>query len=100
MKKKNIFMRVLATGLILAVGLWFFLAIGNLNYSELGRAQLEEAVRRSAVACFAAEGRYPPSLDYLKEHYGLQIDERRYVVFYEVYAENLMPDIVVLEKSV
>ncbi len=74
------------------------------NSLDSGRAeedlrQLEETVRRSCVACYAAEGVYPPSLDYLKEHYGLQIDEERYTVKYSAFAENLMPDITVLENA-
>ncbi len=74
------------------------------NSLDSGRAeedlrQLEETVRRSCVACYAAEGMYPPSLDYLKEHYGLQIDEERYTVKYSAFAENLMPDITVLENA-
>ena len=69
---------------------------------ENGRAeedmrQLEEAVRRGCVACYAAEGGYPSDLDYLKEHYGIQIDETRYTVYYNIFASNLMPDITVLE---
>ena len=39
------------------------------------------------------------SVDYLKEHYGLQIDERRYTIRYMAFAENLMPDITVLENA-
>lgn len=61
--------------------------------------QVEEALRRSCVACYAAEGVYPPSLEYLQEHYGLQVDETRYTVHYSVAAENLMPDITVLEND-
>jgi len=61
--------------------------------------QLEQALRRSCVACYAAEGIYPPDLDYLKEHYGLQVDETRYTVRYSVIAENLMPDITILENE-
>ena len=34
----------------------------------------------------------------MKEHYGIQIDEERYLVRYEIFAENLMPDITVVEK--
>jgi len=84
----------------LAVLLWFFTAVYNLqaDQKETGRAQLEQAVRRSAVACYAAEGIYPPDTAYLQEHYGLQIDTKRYVVVYEIFAENLMPEITVLEK--
>ena len=61
--------------------------------------QLEEALRRSCAACYAAEGVYPPDLDYLRDHYGLQIDEERYTVKYSVFAENLMPDFTVLENT-
>ena len=39
------------------------------------------------------------TLDYLREHYGIRIDENRYIVFYEVFAENLMPEITVLLKE-
>ena len=66
--------------------------------SEQGRRQLEESLRRAAVTCYATEGLYPPTLNYLEEHYGIQIDRTRYAVFYEIFAENLMPDITVLEK--
>ena len=60
--------------------------------------QLEEALRRTAVSCYAAEGVYPPTLEYMEEHYGIQIDRTRYTVHYEVFATNIMPDITVLDK--
>ena len=79
---------------------WFFSAVFHLRdgQKQEGRQQLEEALRRAAVACYAAEGVYPPMLNYLTEHYGVQVDADRYTVFYEVFAENLMPEITVLEK--
>lgn len=75
-----------------------------LDSLDSGRAeedlrQLEETLRRGCVACYAAEGVYPPSIDYLKDHYGLQVDEARYTVRYSAFAENLMPDITVLENA-
>ena len=75
-----------------------------LNSLDSGRAeddqrQLEETLRRGCVACYATEGIYPPDLEYLKEHYGLQVDEERYTVHYSAIAENLMPDITVLENT-
>ena len=100
MKKKTWGSLVLVTlALVLLVG--FFLALGNLKqgYTREGRQQLEETLRRAAVACYATEGVYPPTLDYLVQHYGIQINEERYTVFYEVFAENLMPEITVLEKE-
>ena len=57
---------------------------------------LEEALRRTAVACYAAEGIYPPDVAYMQQHYGLQYDTDRYTVRYVRFASNLMPDITVL----
>jgi hypothetical protein len=85
----------------LAAALCFFTALSNLENGrdDQGRRQLEEALRRSAVACYAAEGIYPPDLAYMEERYGLQIDTDRYTVYYDVFASNLMPDITVLENE-
>lgn len=102
MKKKTLRIGpVLLLPAMLAVLLLFLSALSNLSGGRRseGRQQLEEAVRRSAVACYAAEGIYPPSLDYLEEHYGLQVDRTRYTVVYDVFASNLMPDVTVLENG-
>ena len=65
--------------------------------SMKGAAQLETSIRRSVVACYASEGVYPPDIEYLENNYGLQIDHNKYFVRYSVFAENLMPDITVIE---
>lgn len=92
---------VLVAGVLSALLLWFFPAVNHLSAGqhEEGRAQLEMALRRATVACYATEGIYPPTLDYLKQHYGIQIDKSRYSVFYEIFADNLMPEITVLVKE-
>ncbi len=104
-KKKNGFWGLIR-GLLLpaaavAALLWFATAVDGLNTgrAEEDLRQLEETLRRGCVACYAAEGAYPTSLDYLKERYGVQIDEERYTVYYSAFAENLMPDITVLENT-
>ena len=66
---------------------------------EKGREILESSVSRTVMACYAAEGVYPPDIEYMKEHYALQINEEKYKVIYSVFAENLMPEITVLERS-
>ena len=81
-----------------AVLLCFATAVESLDSGrvEEDMRQLEETLRRGCVACYAAEGMYPPDLEYLEEHYGIQIDEERYYVFYDGFASNLMPDITVI----
>lgn len=61
--------------------------------------QLEEALRRSCATCYAAEGVYPPNLEYLEDHYGIRVDEERYAVFYTAFADNLMPEITVVVRK-
>lgn len=61
-----------------------------------GEITLRNAISRATVQCYAIEGRYPPSVEYLEEHYGVQIDRARYHVFYEGFASNIMPDITVI----
>ena len=91
---KNLLMPLAA----LAVVIFFAAALEGLDrgQADKGLDQLETALRRGCVSCYATEGVYPPTLEYLQEHYGVQIDRRRYKVYYEVFAENLMPNITVL----
>jgi len=79
----------------------FLLALSRLDSgsTEVQRQQLEDSIRRACVACYASEGVYPPNLSYLEQHYGLQVDTTRYTVFYDIFAENLMPDITVVNSS-
>ena len=90
--------KTLAAGLILLVFL-FGLSRLDRGSSELQRQQLEDSIRRTCVACYATEGVYPPNLEYLQQHCGLQVDQSRYTVFYEIFAENLMPEITVVSNE-
>ena len=92
---------ILLVPAVLLVLMMFMTALSNLETGRRseGREQLEDAVRRAAVACYAAEGIYPPDLEYLEEHYGIQVDRDRYTVMYDVFASNLMPDVTVLENE-
>ena len=51
---------------------------------------------RACIQCYAIEGRYPPSVEYLEENYGIQIDHDKYNVFYDGFASNIMPEITVI----
>lgn len=57
---------------------------------------LKNAVIQSAVHCYSVEGAYPESLDYLKKHYGITWDEKKYKVSYVVVAKNIRPEVEVI----
>lgn len=64
-----------------------------------GAETLRNAVTRACVQCYAIEGRYPPDVAYLEENYGIQIDRRRYHVFYNGFASNIMPEITINQAA-
>ena len=103
MKRKNLkrlLPGILIPLLVAALLICFLSGISNvtLGHSQERKKHLEDVLREAAVACYAAEGIYPPDLAYLEDHYGVQIDWRHFTVSYTAIAENLMPDITVLKK--
>ena len=95
-----------AFGILLPIG--FFAAVVylfNIGVGHLTQANEEEAleaarvaVTRAAVQFYALEGRYPPSLDYLVDRFGIQLDEERFIFHYDAFASNIMPQITVLPR--
>lgn len=80
--------------LAIAILLWGVSAVrSSSDNSQID--SLRQAILRSAVHCYAMKGRYPESLDYIKEHYGINWDPDKYLVDYEVTGANLMPDITI-----
>lgn len=67
--------------------------------SEETQKNLEQALRRSIIRCYAMEGAYPESLSYLKEHYGLLYDESLYFVDYQPHGTNILPEITIIPKG-
>ncbi len=80
-----------------------FVILGTTNLqaqvSDESAKVLEDAIRRATVQCYALEGAYPESVDYLVDNYSVRIDKARYNVFYEGFASNVMPNITVVPKE-
>ena len=90
---------VIALLLVLTAGACFWYA--QLTESESraeGAAAVKQTVEQTALQCYVVEGAYPPDLDYMQEHYGLQINHEAYYVTYEAFASNLPPTIKVTER--
>jgi hypothetical protein len=66
---------------------------------DQGTVLANSALKKALLTCYAVEGSYPADIDYLKEHYYLNIDENKYYVTYNSIGSNIMPEINVTEKK-
>lgn len=69
------------------------------DISEESAVAIREAVERTARQCYVVEGVYPPSLEYLEENYGLQVNKADFYVKYDAFASNLPPTVVVTGRK-
>lgn len=100
-KKKNSHSLLISVLLfLLAAGLFY---VGTDTWSDTTskaqKASLEQTLQESIVHCYCVEGRYPESLAYLKENYGISYDKNRFYVDYQPVGENIMPDLTVIERT-
>ena len=94
-QNKGLFLAMVVFALLVVLFLFFLLTATQRNEAN-EREMMSDALRRAIVTCYSVEGKYPPSLDYIYENYGVRIDESRYVVFYDVIAANVMPSVDVI----
>lgn len=81
--------------------LYFIYALGTISTETVDRQEqsLNIAINRSIVSCYCVEGTYPPSLDYIKEHYGLIYDDDTFFVDYTAIGSNIYPDVTVMRRG-
>ncbi|MEI3405315.1 MAG: hypothetical protein V8Q79_01760 [Christensenellales bacterium] len=60
---------------------------------------VENTIRNYAVQCYALEGFYPGTLQYLEDNYTLELNRKQYVYHYRFIGSNMMPEISVFEKE-
>ncbi len=92
---------IAATALFVCAAALFIFVLSRTDATSRARQeeQLEQALIRAAVTCYAVEGRYPEDLDYISEKYGVTVDAARYTVSYDIIGSNLMPVINVSAKE-
>ncbi|MEG0842380.1 MAG: hypothetical protein RSF69_07585 [Erysipelotrichaceae bacterium] len=61
--------------------------------------QVEAVIQKSISECYAMEGRYPKDFEYLKKHYQIHINSKRYKVYYQYQGENMIPIVDIIEKE-
>lgn len=71
-----------------------------LNYSQsVDLKRVEDTISQLCLKCYSIEGRYPPDIEYLKENYGLLLNDEQYQVVYYYEGANLEPFIKVWQKE-
>lgn len=96
-------LRDAASPVLLTLAIFLIIFFGLRQADTSSRAEglrvLKEGILNAAVRCYAVEGSYPDDLSYLEERYGVFIDTTKYVVHYDVFASNMLPDITVIENQ-
>jgi hypothetical protein len=99
-EKKNI--SVWAAPLLMVLVL-VLLSVTSSRISDSNQARekelLSRALERSITQCYALEGAYPPSLDYLTDNYGLTYDRDHFFIDYQYIGSNLRPDTTIIERK-
>lgn len=78
--------------------------IGSLG-SFMGKSQeksaesIKKSLMKACIQCYALEGSYPESLEYLSDHYGVQLDKEKFFYHYEIFASNMSPTINVIPRG-
>ena len=72
--------------------------LGSSN-AERTEDSLRSAMERDIMHCYALEGFYPPSLEYIEEHYGLTYDASLYIVDYQPVGNNIYPNYTIIKKG-
>ncbi len=86
-----------ATVLILAI-FAFSVSSFSRTAAEEQKHNLETALRKGIMQCYALEGRYPESLSYLLENYPIYYDPDAFYIDYQVVGQNLSPAVSVIAK--
>ena len=81
---------------IIGVFLFYIGSISDRSGSE-SKKVTEQAIRRALVRCYAIEGVYPSSVDYLEKNSGVLIDHSRYEVNFQTVGANVIPAVQLIE---
>ena len=100
-RQKYVWKAIVLPALLCAAILTIF-ALGVYKFNELSLEQDRQltyaAIQKATVQCYADEGRFPASVDYLVEHYNVNIDYDHFMVTYDCAAANVSPNIAVFRK--
>ncbi|WP_050635545.1 hypothetical protein [Candidatus Stoquefichus sp. SB1] len=69
------------------------------SYSENEDLQrISDTIYQLSLKCYSIEGKYPQDIHYLKDYYGLLVNEDDYHILYHYEGDNIQPTIHVYKK--
>ena len=87
---------------LICVAMVVLLIVVVIRFNNMSMEQDQEltyaAIHKAAVQCYADEGRFPSTLEYLEKNYGVHIDRDNFLVTYDCAAANVFPNISVFRK--
>lgn len=89
---------MLAVALVIVIACAAAMDVFRVDAERTRTEEIRKAVIDACIQCYALEGSYPPSLEYLEKHYGLMLNRDEYYYYYEVFASNVMPTVEVYKK--
>ena len=92
---------VLALCIFIAVIVIFYCGINAFSDTadSSEKDSLQNALSRSITYCYATEGSYPESLEYIEKNYGLSYDRDKYFIDYRVMGSNILPEVTIIDIS-
>jgi len=60
---------------------------------------LTQSIQRAIVSEYAITGCYPDDVEAVLDKYGIQIDEKKYSLEYEVFASNQRPNVEIHRRG-
>lgn len=98
---KNVLVYLIPCLLFAAILLWVTVSLANTSESakRQERMAVKTTLENGITMCYAIEGAYPPSVEYLAENYGFTYDRTKYIVRYNIFADNVRPTVNVIERG-
>lgn len=97
--KKYYWLIFLLVNTILISLIWFAFKQSDEVKEQQVISKVKDQIQLAVLQCYALEGQYPESIEYLTDAYQLKMNTDAYHVFYNNNGANIMPDIDVVKKK-
>ena len=91
-------LKIILLIVIIMVSIYAFNSTSTYSSNE-DLKRVSDTINQLSLKCYSIEGKYPKDIEYLKENYGLLLNDEDYQVIYYYEGANLQPRIEVFKKE-